>query len=669
MPVVLNRCLSVPASLLCLLLLPAPPAGAARGGARVVDQLPPLGAEGLYPGNHPPLRSVPLVKLPLGDVRAGGWLLGQLERMRDGFSGHLTEISSWCKMDGNAWVGKGRENGWEEVPYWLRGFIDLGYLLDDERIIGESRRWTDGVLSTQDSTGYFGPAANRTAPDIWPNMLMLSVLRSRYEVTGDKRILPFMLAYARWLMTVPLDRFLPGSWQKWRGGDNLDHIYWLYNHTGDPMLLDLARVNHERTADWTGGIPTWHGVNLCQGFREPAEYYQQTGDTRYLRATVRNYDSIMSAYGRVPGGMFGADENARPGYAGPRQAAETCSMVEFMHSDEMLVAITGDPVWADRCEDVAFNSLPASMTPDLEGLHYLTAPNMIQCDRADKSPMIENDGRMLYFDPWYHRCCQHNVAFGWPYFTEHLWMAAAGNGLAAVLYAPSKVTARAGNGANVTITEETGYPFAGTIDITIAPERETAFPLSLRIPGWCAHARVLVNGADAGVAPGPGTWVILDRPWKRGDVVHLDLPQEIGVKVWKGNGNTVSVIRGPLTYALKIGERWERSGGTDAWPAFEVFPATAWNYGLRMDPANPGRSLEIVRKEGPLDSQPFAPGSAPLELRVSAARIPAWKQESNGLIGQIPGSPLRMDAPVETVTLIPMGCERLRVSVFPTLIR
>ncbi len=669
MPVVLNRCLSVPASLLCLLLLPAPPAGAARGGARVVDQLPPLGAEGLYPGNRPPLRSVPLVKLPLGDVRAGGWLLGQLERMRDGFSGHLTEISSWCKMDGNAWVGKGRENGWEEVPYWLRGFIDLGYLLDDERIIGESRRWTDGVLSTQDSTGYFGPAANRTAPDIWPNMLMLSVLRSRYEVTGDKRILPFMLAYARWLMTVPLDRFLPGSWQKWRGGDNLDHIYWLYNHTGDPMLLDLARVNHERTADWTGGIPTWHGVNLCQGFREPAEYYQQTGDTRYLRATVRNYDSIMSAYGRVPGGMFGADENARPGYAGPRQAAETCSMVEFMHSDEMLVAITGDPVWADRCEDVAFNSLPASMTPDLEGLHYLTAPNMIQCDRADKSPMIENDGRMLYFDPWYHRCCQHNVAFGWPYFTEHLWMAAAGNGLAAVLYAPSKVTARAGNGANVTITEETGYPFAGTIDITIAPERETAFPLSLRIPGWCAHARVLVNGADAGVAPGPGTWVILDRPWKRGDVVHLDLPQEIGVKVWKGNGNTVSVIRGPLTYALKIGERWERSGGTDAWPAFEVFPATAWNYGLRMDPANPGRSLEIVRKEGPLDSQPFAPGSAPLELRVSAARIPAWKQESNGLIGQIPGSPLRMDAPVETVTLIPMGCERLRVSVFPTLIR
>ena len=50
----------------------------------------------------------------------------------------------------------------------------------------------------------------------------------------------------------------------------------------------------------------------------------------------------MGLYGQVPGGMFGADENSRPGYTGPRQAAETCSMVEFMHSFEMLLKITGN---------------------------------------------------------------------------------------------------------------------------------------------------------------------------------------------------------------------------------------------------------------------------------------------------------------------------------------
>src|ERR1035441_4672726 len=134
---------------------------------------------------------------------------------------------------------------------------------------------------------------------------------------------------------------------------------------------------------------------------------------------------------------------------------------------------------------------------------------------------------MLYFDPYYHRCCQHNVAFGWPYFTENLWMASAGNGLAAVLYAPSKVTARVGNGVQVTITENTGYPFTDEIEFTLAPERETAFPLTLRIPGWCARASITVNGEDAGVKPRGVKWIILERSWKKGDVVKLELPPEL----------------------------------------------------------------------------------------------------------------------------------------------
>jgi len=56
---------------------------------------------------------------------------------------------------------------------------------------------------------------------------------------------------------------------------NLDHIQWLYNQTGEKWLLDLGVVNHDQTAGWSWGIPTWHGVNLAQGFREPAEFYQQ----------------------------------------------------------------------------------------------------------------------------------------------------------------------------------------------------------------------------------------------------------------------------------------------------------------------------------------------------------------------------------------------------------
>ena len=636
---------------------------------QVVERLPTGGRNDFYIGNRAPLRPSPLIKLPVGSVQPQGWLRRQLDMMRDGFSGHLTEISKWCKFDGNAWVsakGEG-EFEWEEVPYWLKGFIDLGYVLKDQRIVAEATRWVEGVLSSQDSSGYFGPRRNRLQLDIWPNMVMLSVLRTRYDATGDKRVIPFMLKYARWLTTVPLDQYLPDSWQKWRGGDNLDHIYWLYNRTGEQWLLDLARLNHERTADWTGGIPTWHGVNLCQGFREPAEYYQQTGDIRYLQATERNYNTIIGTYGQVPGGMFGADENARPGYVGPRQGAETCSMVEFMHSDEMLVNITGDPLWADRCEEVAFNSLPAAMTPDLKGLHYLTAPNMIQLDRTGKGPMFDNDGDMLSYNPWQYRCCQHNVAFGWPYLSEHLWMATPNNGLAAVLYAQSTVTAKVGKGTEVRMTETTDYPFDDHVEFKISTQEGTAFPLALCVPAWCANARVSVNGKDLKVKAQPLSWVVLERTWKNGDVVRLELPLTISVKVWKKNGNSLSVQRGPLTYSLKIGERWERNGGTPEWPGFEVFPTTPWNYGLIVDLKNPTRSFEVITRKSPIALQPFTPENAPIELRAKGKRIPAWKQESNGFIGEVQGRPVFSDQPVETITLIPMGCARLRVSAFPRI--
>ncbi|HUI65582.1 MAG TPA: beta-L-arabinofuranosidase domain-containing protein [Bacteroidota bacterium] len=625
------------------------------------------GQSGLYPGNRPPLRPNALSRLPLGSVRPRLWLRNQLEYMRDGFSGHLSEISKWCVFDGSAWVNpSGRGNfGWEEVPYWLRGYIDLAYLLDDPRMKAEASRWVEGVLTTQDSSGYFGPRANGEAPDLWPNMVMLYVLRSDFEATADKRVLPLMIRYTEYLSHVPHARYLPDSWQNWRGGDNLDHIYWLYNRTGEPRLLELAKINHERTADWTTGIPTWHGVNICQGFREPAEYFQQTLDETDLHATERNYDSVMSIYGQVPGGMFAADEDARPGHTGPRQAAETCSMAEFMHSDEMLVAITGDPRWADRCEEVAFNSLPASMTPDLRGLHYLTAPNMIQLDTASKEPMLENGGNMLSYDPWEFRCCQHNVAFAWPYFVESLWMATQDSGLAAVMYSPCAVSANVGHGEQVTINEMTEYPFAEDIEFTIHVAKPVRFPLTFRIPNWCASARVQVNGKDPGSRLAASSWLRLCARWNDGDVIRVTFPSKIAIHEWKKNGRALSVQRGPLSYSLKIGERWSRIGGTDRWPAFEVYPTTPWNYGLEVDPAKAESGFEVVRKSDLHPPQPFALDQSPIEIRARGRRIPGWKQESNGLIGEFRDGPVRSEEPLETITLIPMGCARLRISMFP----
>ncbi len=631
-----------------------------------VARTPPLGrGNGLYVGNRPPLLESPLMKLPIGSIQPRGWLRQQLLFMVDGMTGRLPQLSKFLKPTSGWLTFKDEDPGWEEMPYWLRGFGDLGYVLHHERIIREARVWLDAALRNQQEDGYFGPPLNKTKNDLWPNMIMLNALQSLYEWSGDKRVLPFMSKYFRYELNLPRNELLPGSWQKVRGGDNLASVYWLYNRTGDTWLLDLAKALHERTADWTSGPQTNHGVNNAQGFREPATYYQQANDPELLQATERNYARVMGEYGQVPGGMFGADENFRPGYTGPSQAAETCSMVEFMHSFEMLLRITGDPLYADRSEEVAFNSLPAALTPDLRALHYLTAPNLVQCDPAENH-IFENKGYMLPYSPReVYRCCQHNVGFGWPYYAEHLWMATHGNGLAALLYAPTAVQAHVGHGVRVEIEEETDYPFSETIDFKLSSPESVRFPLLLRIPGWCKAASVAVNGETLSVQPAPQSYAVIERVWQDGDRVSLQLPMRITLSVWEKQANSVSVNRGPLTYSLKIGHRWEKIGGTDEWPELAVYSSTLWNVGLIVDRANPSASFRSFEKSGTI-RQPFDPDSAPIELRGQGRAIPRWTLARN-CAGPLPPSPVISDQPTREIPLIPMGCARLRVCVFPTI--
>ena len=641
---------------------------------RCVEIPAAAGTHPFYVGNREPLLPSPLLKLPIGSITPRGWLRGQLELETQGMTGRLPEISKWCKFEGNAWTnpqGQGH-SGWEELPYWLKGYADLGYVLKDEVIVQTARKWIDAVLASQQPDGWFGPRANKTGlegkPDLWPHMVMCNVLQSFYEYSRDERVLPFLTRYFKWLNTQPAENFGAGYWPKIRFGDNIETLYWLYNRTSDPWLLELAKKIHANMARWDGGVIDWHNVNIAQGFREPGVYYQQARDPKFLRAAESNYETVMGLYGQFPGGGFAGDENCRPGYTDPRQGFETCGIIEFMHSFEMLTKISGNPLWADRCEDIAFNSLPAALTPDLKALHYLTCANQVQLDKGNKSPAIQNGGNMFSYSPFeVFRCCQHNVSHGWPYYAEELWLATADRGLCASLYAASEVSGMVGSGESVKITEATEYPFDDTIALTISAARPVKFPLYLRIPRWCSGASVKINGKSIRLKAKPLSYVVLEREWKEGDRVTLRLPMQISLHKWEKNNNAVSVDYGPLTFSLKIGERYSRCGGTDAWPEFEVLPTTPWNYGLVLDEKHPGKSLKVVKKAGPLAAQPFTPDAAPIELRAKAKRIPEWKQDALGLVGKLQASPVKSEAPVETVALIPMGAARLRIAAFPTI--
>jgi hypothetical protein len=641
---------------------------------RNVKTIPASERSGLYTSNRAPLLPSPLIKLPIGSIVPAGLVKNMLELEAGGMTGHLAEISKWCKFDGNAWsdpTGMGH-SGWEELPYWLKGYGDLGYVLRDKAIVAEATKWIDQILKGQDSDGWFGPKGLKQSlkgkPDLWPNMIVLNILQSYYEYTADPRILPFMTNYFRWELNCPDSLFLTGFWPVMRAGDNIESVYWLYNRTGEPWLLDVATRIHKHTADWTGGIPTWHGVNIAQGFREPGVYFMQANDPVFMQAAHRNYDTVMALYGQVPGGMFAADENARPSYGDPRQGAETCTMVEFMHSFEMLTAITGDPLWADRCEEVAYNSFPSALTPDMKALHYITSPNAVLLDKNNKAPGLENDGTLLSYSPYaVYRCCQHNVAHGWPYFAENLWLATSDSGLCASLYGSNTVQAKVGNGTTVNIEEQTDYPFSGTVTMKMKLKGSARFPLYLRIPRWSHGASVRINNKPVNIKAEPLSYAVIERTWKSGDQIVLELPMGLSIRRWAENKNAASVDYGPLTFSLKIGEQWKRYGGTDSWPEQEVHPTTPWNYGLVLDEQNAAAAFKVVRKKGPIARQPFTPDSAPIELEAKARKIDAWTADSTGLVQTLQPSPVISDEPVETIKLVPMGCARLRISAFPVI--
>ena len=692
----------------------------------VVDSIATKETNKYYVSNRTPLQPSKLIKLPVGSVKPEGWLLEYFIRQKNGLTGNLGKISAWLDKKDNAWLSQSGEGkwGWEEVPYWLKGYANIGYITEDKEMIDESKIWIESVINSQREDGYFGPEPyvsgtldvrtreldqkKRKAIDFWPNMIMLYCLQSYYEFSNDQRVIDLMTNYFKFQLDIEEEELLSGKyyWDRIRGGDNLHSVIWLYNRTGEKWLLELAEKVYRRTAPWTSrghdlndiknpkdkregvefsdwftDLIDWHNVNIAQGFRTPAQYYLLNGDEKYLNATYENFNIVRDNFGQVPGGMFGGDENARPGYDDPRQGIELCGVVEQMNSDEHLLRITGDIFWADHLEEIAFNSYPATVSPDFKAVRYITSPNMVLSDSESHGPGIANWGPFLNFNPFSSRCCQHNHTQGWPYFTENLWMATPDNGLAAVVYAPSIVNAKVGDNTQISINNKTKYPFDDDLLFEFKMDKSDVFPIYFRIPSWAENSEILINGKKIKVKTEKGKYLRVNRKWSNGDLVNLNLPKSLSIRKWKKNHNSVSLNYGPLTFSLKIKEnyvekrsdknviwdsKWQKSADTDNWPTYEIYPGSPWNYGLILkDDLN--EVFEIVEKEWPKDNFPFTNESSPIYIKARAKKIKSWKIGDTKLVGELMDSPVESNEKEEIVELVPMGGSRLRISSFPVI--
>ncbi|HEY0718176.1 MAG TPA: RICIN domain-containing protein, partial [Streptosporangiaceae bacterium] len=633
------------------------------------------GSGGLYTPNGAGLTPSAFLRLPPDAVRAQGWLSTQLQNQLAGLNGQMTYVSHFLQPSTCGWITPS-QYGWEEAPYWLRGYANLGYVTGDQPTIAAATQWLTRTIATQQASGFFGPDNVATSLgggfDPWPYMPMLRAVTSYAEYSGDTRVVPFLTRFFGYLAGQPTSQISNG-WGYSRWAEMMDSVLWLYNRTGDSLLLSLLTRIHQNSANWmTSSLPTLHNVNLAEGFREPA-VYGQLGGSSYTQGTYNSYAQFMSTWGQVAGGGFGGDENCRPGEADPRQGLETCGIVELMQSCEVLTQVLGDPVWADRCEQLAFNMLPAALDPGQHGTHYITSPNCVQLDNVPKTMgQFDDTFALQAYLPGVdqYRCCPHNYGMGWPMFTQNLWLATGDHGLAASMYAPCTVTARVAGGTTVTVTETTDYPFRGAVTLTLASPGPLTFPLYVRVPGWCPAPSVAVNGQPVSAAAGPA-YVKIARTWASGDTVTLTFPLQPSVAALAAQRDAVTISYGALQFATQITENWRQFGTTPTlnngpmtWPEYEVAPGSPWNYGLVLDPSDPAAALTVSPPAGALPANPFTQ-PAPVTMTVPARQLANWHADCMNVVTPLQASPATSTLPQQAVTLIPMGAARLRISVLP----
>ncbi|RYY38100.1 MAG: hypothetical protein EOP46_00065 [Sphingobacteriaceae bacterium] len=640
------------------------------------------------------LRQNPYQELPLGAIKASGWLKEMLVRQKTGSTGKLDELYPVVMGKRNGWLG-GDGDQWERGPYWLDGLLPLAYLLDDKELIAKTKPWIEWTLNSQQPNGYFGPSKDYgfergvqrdNSHDWWPKMVMLKVLKQYYSATGDKRVIKLMTNYFRYqlkeLPVKPLDNWT--FWAKYRGGDNLMLVYWLYNITKDDFLLQLGDLIHQQTFNYTNAfldgkmlstIGSIHCVNLAQGFKEPLIYYQQHPEQRYLDAVKTGFDDLRKFNGMAHG-LYGGDETLHGN--NPTQGSELCSAVEMMFSLESMLEITGQVGFADHLEKIAFNALPTQASDDYMTHQYFQQANQVMLTHKMRNFETNHDGTDVCFGLLTgFPCCTSNMHQGWPKFTQNLWYSTIDGGLAALVYSASEVRAKVHGGSMVTFKEDTNYPFNDDIRFALTLPKKTrtlSFPFHVRIPAWCKKAVIKINGKEWKQFDG-GQIVKIERTWTSGDVVEMKLPMHTFSNKWVEN--SISVERGPLVYALKIGEDAKlvnNPGYPDNYGGenfYEVRPTTPWNYGLIETWTKDIDKQFQFESDSKVNNYPWNLQNAPVRIKTKGRRIPSW-QLYNEMAGPLPFSityRFEADKKEEDILLIPYGCTTLRISQFPVLNR
>ncbi|MBE2268802.1 MAG: glycoside hydrolase family 127 protein [Anaerolinea sp.] len=302
---------------------------------------------------------------------------------------------------------------------------------------------------------------------------------------------------------------------------------------------------------------TGHAVRAAYLYAGAADVSGHTGDSTLLDALRLIWDDLTSKQMYVTGGLgpAHANEGFTFGYDLPNESAyaETCASIALVFWAKSMFDIDPDSRYTDVMERALYNGTMAGVS--YEGGHFFYANPLTSYPYVNPHAHFSgiNTAKHYRREEWFDcPCCPPNlarmVANVGAYVLSH-----SADTLYVHLYNPGSVRASL-PGGQVRIEQQTDYPWAGDIQLTVRLDQPAAFSLALRIPDWCPGFQVRVNGSTTGADVQRG-YARLTRTWNDGDTVELALAMPVEriaahPKV-RHNAGMIALQRGPIVYCLE----------------------------------------------------------------------------------------------------------------------
>jgi hypothetical protein len=351
----------------------------------------------------------------------------------------------------------------------------------------------------------------------------------------------------------------------------------LYRQTGDERWLNLARIflearGHGGTAYSQDHLPVLrqreamgHAVRANYLYSGMADIAALQGDARYLETITAIWENVVGKKLHLTGGTGALAKGEAYGenYELPNNCYnETCAAIGFLFWNHRMFLMTGDGKYMDVFERSLYNGFLSGVSLSGDRFFY---PNTLEYDGK-----TANNHGYAGRAPWFGcACCPPNLLRLLASLGGYAY-AVRDQNLFVNLYGQGEARAQVG-GKGVRLAQQTRYPWNGAVKITVTPEAEATFALRLRIPGWTRGAplpsdlytyddsssspwMVKVNGEPVAAKIEAG-FAVIQRSWRAGDVVDLDLPMPVrrvtGNPQIAATRGLVALERGPVVYAFE----------------------------------------------------------------------------------------------------------------------